>query len=45
MIAQHMNKDIANAFGQSIGKMADEMGVSGWYATGYEHPPQRIRRT
>lgn len=32
MIAATWNKDIATTFGQSIGKMADEMGVSGWYA-------------
>lgn len=32
MIACTWNKDIATAFGQSIGKMADEMDVSGWYA-------------
>lgn len=32
MIAATWNKDIATSFGQSIGKMADEMGVSGWYA-------------
>lgn len=32
MIASTWNKDIAKQFGQSIGKMADEMGVSGWYA-------------
>ena len=32
MIGCTWNKDIAEAFGISIGKMADEMGVSGWYA-------------
>ena len=32
MIANTWNVDIAEQFGQSIGKMADEMGVSGWYA-------------
>ena len=32
MIANTWNVEIAEAFGQSIGKMADEMGVSGWYA-------------
>ncbi len=32
MIACTWNKDMAGAFGQSIGKMADEMDVSGWYA-------------
>lgn len=32
MIANTWNKDIAERFGESIGKMADEMGVSGWYA-------------
>ncbi len=32
MIACTWNKDMATAFGQSIGKMADEMDVSGWYA-------------
>ena len=26
------NKELAKAFGESIGKMADEMDVSGWYA-------------
>lgn len=32
MIACTWNEDIAKAFGESIGTMADEMGVSGWYA-------------
>ena len=32
MIASTWNKDLAESFGESIGKMADEMGVSGWYA-------------
>lgn len=32
MIASTWNKDIAEQFGESIGTMADEMGVSGWYA-------------
>lgn len=32
MIASTWNVDLAEAFGESIGKMADEMEVSGWYA-------------
>lgn len=32
MIANSFNEEIALAFGDSIGKMADEMNVSGWYA-------------
>lgn len=32
MIASTWNVDLARAFGESIGKMADEMDVSGWYA-------------
>lgn len=32
MIACTWNEEIAHDFGASIGKMADEMGVSGWYA-------------
>lgn len=32
MIAATWNEELAGAFGESIGKMADEMGVSGWYA-------------
>lgn len=32
MIASTWNKSVATEFGESIGKMADEMGVSGWYA-------------
>ena len=32
MIACTWNKDIAHAFGQSIGRMANDMDVSGWYA-------------
>ena len=32
MIASTWNEDLAHDFGSSIGKMADEMGVSGWYA-------------
>lgn len=40
MIACTWNRDIATAFGESIGKMADEMGVSGWYA-----PAMNIHRS
>lgn len=40
MIAATWNEDLANAFGQAIGKMADEMGVSGWYA-----PAMNIHRS
>ena len=32
MIASTWNKELAMKFGESIGKMADEMDVSGWYA-------------
>ena len=32
MIAATWNTDLGYAFGESIGKMADEMDVSGWYA-------------
>lgn len=32
MIAGTFNEDLALRFGESIGKMADEMNVSGWYA-------------
>ena len=32
MIASTWNVDLAYDFGDSIGQMADEMGVSGWYA-------------
>ena len=32
MIAATWSEDLAKDFGESIGKMADEMGVSGWYA-------------
>lgn len=40
MIACTWNKDMAFAFGDGIGKMADEMGVSGWYA-----PAMNIHRS
>lgn len=40
MIANTWNKDVALAFGESIGKMADEMDVSGWYA-----PAMNIHRS
>lgn len=40
MIASTWNKDIALRFGESIGEMADEMGVSGWYA-----PAMNIHRS
>lgn len=40
MIACTWNCDIAEAFGESIGKMADEMHVSGWYA-----PAMNIHRS
>lgn len=32
VIANTWNTDIAERYGESIGKMASEMGVSGWYA-------------
>jgi len=32
MLANTFNTELAHAFGDSIGKMADEMEVSGWYA-------------
>lgn len=32
MVAATWNVDLSEAFGESIGKMADEMDVSGWYA-------------
>jgi beta-glucosidase len=40
MIAATWNKDIAERFGESIGQMADEMDVSGWYA-----PAMNIHRS
>ncbi len=40
MIAATWNQKLANAFGESIGRMADEMGVSGWYA-----PAMNIHRS
>lgn len=40
MIANTWNEDIARAFGQNIGQMADEMNVSGWYA-----PAMNIHRS
>ena len=40
MIAATWNEDKAEEFGDSIGKMADEMGVSGWYA-----PAMNIHRS
>lgn len=40
MIAATWNVDLANAFGSAIGKMADEMDVSGWYA-----PAMNIHRS
>ena len=40
MIAATWSKDLAHDFGDSIGKMADEMNTSGWYA-----PAMNIHRT
>lgn len=40
MIAATWSKDLAHEFGSSIGKMADEMNTSGWYA-----PAMNIHRT
>ncbi|MDY2628003.1 MAG: glycoside hydrolase family 3 C-terminal domain-containing protein [Lachnospiraceae bacterium] len=34
MLANTWNKDLAKAMGESIGKEADELDVSGWYAPG-----------
>lgn len=40
MIANSWNKDLAYAFGENIGMMADDMNVSGWYA-----PAMNIHRS
>ncbi len=40
MIASTWNTDLAQQFGECIGKMADEMDVSGWYA-----PAMNIHRS
>jgi len=40
MIAATWNDDLATAFGESIGKMADQMDTAGWYA-----PAMNIHRT
>ena len=40
VIAATFNKDLAYNFGESIGEMANEMNVSGWYA-----PAMNIHRT
>ncbi len=40
VIASTWNVDLAKQFGQSIGRMADEMDVSGWYA-----PAMNIHRS
>ncbi|WP_405097240.1 glycoside hydrolase family 3 N-terminal domain-containing protein [Oceanobacillus sp. FSL H7-0719] len=40
MMANSWNVDLAHAFGNSIGEMAVEMGVSGWYA-----PAMNIHRS
>lgn len=40
MLANTWNRELATKMGQSIGKEADEMGVSGWYA-----PAMNIHRS
>ncbi len=40
LVAATWNKDLAHAFGDSIGSMADEMDTTGWYA-----PAMNIHRT
>lgn len=40
MIANSWNEDLAYAYGESIGEMAEEMNVSGWYA-----PAMNIHRS
>lgn len=40
MIANTWNKELAKSMGESVGKEADEMDVSGWYA-----PAMNIHRT
>lgn len=40
MIANSWNEDLAYAYGECIGEMADEMNVSGWYA-----PAMNIHRS
>lgn len=40
MLANTWNKELATRMGESIGKEADEMGVSGWYA-----PAMNIHRS
>ena len=39
VIASSWNKDLAYDFGDSIGMMADEMDVSGWYAPAMNNHP------
>ena len=43
MIAATWNEGMAKAFGESIGEMADEMNVAGWYAPRHEQPSLRLR--
>ena len=40
VVAMSWNRDLAHRFGESIGHMADEMDVSGWYA-----PAMNIHRS
>lgn len=40
MVANTFNEDLAKAYGEGIGTMADEMNVSGWYA-----PSMNIHRS
>lgn len=40
MLASTWNRELAKSFGESIGTMADDMGVSGWYA-----PAMNIHRS
>lgn len=40
MIAATWNTDLGYSFGEAIGKMADDMDVSGWYA-----PAMNIHRS
>ena len=42
IIASTFNTDLARRYGESIGRMASEMNVTGWYAPRHERPPFRL---
>ena len=43
MVACTWSKELAQSYGEMMGKMCREMNIAGWYAPGMEHSPDAVR--